>query len=167
MLLQKSRPAMEALCKIAAGQVVYFRDRDPDTGRRRKLVPSEEAMLQAQKTIIERLLPALKAQELTGANGGPVETNQNVTVFDAARRIAFALELAKRSGIGPSVMVDDLLLTGDRSEDEARAIVEAYTGEPVEPASGEPAAPADLHDARRAAAASEAVARKRPAWLGG
>ena len=56
-------------CRIAAGRVLVFNDVDRDTGFKRKLVPTTGDMLTAQRLLLERLVPALKSSELTGADG--------------------------------------------------------------------------------------------------
>jgi hypothetical protein len=67
LLAQHGLAGVRALCAIAAGMAIY-RPREAD-GRREKLVPDLGQMLTAQKAILDRLVPSLKATELTGADG--------------------------------------------------------------------------------------------------
>ncbi len=55
----------KTLCRIAVGRAVFCRDKDPDTGRRRVLVPDMGDVLSAQALVISRLAPQLTAAEVT------------------------------------------------------------------------------------------------------
>lgn len=54
------------------------------------------SQIQAAKIVIGKYVPDLKAVELTGKDGGPIQTEE-INERELARRILFALESAARS----------------------------------------------------------------------
>jgi hypothetical protein len=88
---QRGRP-LEFLAAIAAGRKLTAAD-PADPTKTTRLYPSLEARAAAARSLLNKLLPDLKATELTGADGGPIATT-NVNDFDLARRLAFLLASA-------------------------------------------------------------------------
>lgn len=77
LLARDGLPAIKALCNIAAGRAVY---RTLKSGKgREKVVPELADMIAAQKAILSRLVPELKATDHT--SGGKSVTVQ-LTPFD-------------------------------------------------------------------------------------
>lgn len=87
---QRGRP-LELLAAIARGNKVTAADpSDPTTKTR--IYPSLAERTVAARALLDRLLPALKATELSGPGGGPVQVDgRELSDFEAARRIAFIL----------------------------------------------------------------------------
>jgi len=55
--------AVKTLCKIAAGQTIYAA---PDgSGKRERIVPSLDQRISAARVVLDRLVPSLKASEVT------------------------------------------------------------------------------------------------------
>jgi hypothetical protein len=66
LLLEHGMAGLRALCNFAAGRAVY---RPIKGGARERLVPDVDQMISAQKVIVDRLVPSLKAQELSSPRG--------------------------------------------------------------------------------------------------
>jgi hypothetical protein len=92
VLAKHGLPGLRMLCTIAAGRPV-FRPHGAD-GKREKLTPSLDQMLTAQKAVIDRLVPALKATELTGNEGEPLFPATDASPRTIARAVAGILREA-------------------------------------------------------------------------
>lgn len=57
--------AIETLCAVAAGHVVY--GPPDDAGKRQKIMPTLDQRISAAKTVLDRLVPTLKASEVSAA----------------------------------------------------------------------------------------------------
>jgi len=88
MIVTRGRP-IEFLCAVCAGERVRIGPvAGPDKPTYR--YPTFEERMRAAAILAAKLLPDLKAQELTGKDGGPIETKE-VSALETARRIAFLL----------------------------------------------------------------------------
>jgi hypothetical protein len=63
--------ALEKMARIAAGEAI-FSGPHGSVGKASRRVPSIEMQMRAASTIIDKVLPALKASEITGADGAPL-----------------------------------------------------------------------------------------------
>jgi hypothetical protein len=114
LLAKDGLAGIKALCSIAAGRAIF---RVLKGGARERIVPELRDMLEAQRAILSRLVPELKATELTGADGSALFAGfQPDNVADLALlngHAAAAKEFLKRAGINPDT-------------DAGRAAVAAY-----------------------------------------
>jgi hypothetical protein len=114
VLAQHGLAGLRMLCRIAAGQPVY-RPRGKD-GSREKLVPTLDQMLKAQYSVVDRLVPSLKATELTGADGNPIATqdvgHDEHHPRDIARAMLAVLRDAEIAGGGPGPLPAFIDLAG-------------------------------------------------------
>jgi len=84
-LLAKHGPdAIKMLCKLAAGQAIYRGTGDD----KRRLEPTLDQSIAAAKVVVDRLVPTLKAVEMTG-NG---DAGGLLGTIELCRRIAFIMQ---------------------------------------------------------------------------
>jgi hypothetical protein len=117
-LLELHGPAVvRQLCRIASGKTVY---RWPaGGGAKEELTPSVKDMIHAGELIIDRMMPALKSTELTGANQSPLIPESNVAVGLTATAEALQSifrEAALRSSPAPLSVLDPKQLATQRTE---------------------------------------------------
>lgn len=87
---QRGRP-LEFLAAVARGNLLSAAD-PADPTKKTKVYPTLGERTLAAKTLLDRLLPVLKAQELSGPNGGPVQTADVTDPKSAAERLADVLD---------------------------------------------------------------------------
>lgn len=63
LLALRGQPAIRALCKLAAGSPIFRRTAD---GKRERLEPNLDQIISAQKLVLDRLVPSLRAVEQSG-----------------------------------------------------------------------------------------------------
>ena len=111
VLAKHGLAGLRQLCAIAAGRPVY---RPRSSGERQMLMPNLDQMLTAQKAIVDRLVPQLKATELTGAEGAPLIPTDADTKSIANAVLNFArdrlvTEKAQKDGPLKPTEVDPML----------------------------------------------------------
>ena len=136
---QRGRP-LDLLAAIAAGRQVTAADPD-NPGRKIKVYPTLRERTTAAQTLLNKLLPDLRATELTGVDGGPIAIDRTSGLpedIESARQIAFILARS------------DVQLAPLREEPELRPIRDVTRSQPVPPVELPPSevepAPDDQHD---------------------
>lgn len=100
LLAEHGLAGIRALCSIAAGRAVY---RPLKGGGRERLVPELADMISAQKAILSRLVPELKATELTGKDGaalipGSIDPSHPNYYHEASKSILSVFQQAVPDG---------------------------------------------------------------------
>jgi hypothetical protein len=90
-IMEKGKP-LELLFKISCGQKVKVGDVD---GNSKLIYPSLTDRASAARALLSKVLPDIKATEITGADGGPIETKSVAgglnQMAELARRLSFVM----------------------------------------------------------------------------
>lgn len=88
---------VEFLAAIASGRKVSAADPE-DPSKKVRVYPNLDQRAKASEMLLNRLLPALKATQLSGPEGGPIEVSgggvPDLSTFETARRLAFIIRSA-------------------------------------------------------------------------
>ena len=88
-ILEKGKP-LELLFKISCGHKIKVGDAD---GNAKRIYPSLADRASAAKVLLSKVLPDIKATEISGPDGGPIETRVGSLdpIAETARRFAFIM----------------------------------------------------------------------------
>ena len=90
---QKGRP-LELLAAISSGRKITAGDPD-EPGKKIRVYPSLGERVAAARVLMNKLIPDLRATEISGSDGGPVKIeNKQFTNKERARRPVFMLREA-------------------------------------------------------------------------
>jgi hypothetical protein len=78
------------MCRVAAGHAV-FAAVEPGSRIKVKLIPTLEQRLKAAELLLRKLLPDLKATEVSGPDGAPIAVAVEYSDQELARRVALML----------------------------------------------------------------------------
>lgn len=130
-ILREGR-VLERLFKIARGQKV--RASRPD-GAAATIVPPLDAQIRALIALLDRAVPSLKSQEISGKDGEPLIPPSPATVIETGRRICFILNAATRAAASGTAQagagihqLDGGAATGEPAQNAAKSLTPPGVG---------------------------------------
>ena len=101
----KGRP-LELLAAIASGRKVTAAD-PKDPCKKTSVYPSLTDRISAARVLMNKLVPDLRASEISGPDNGPIQIeSEPITDKERARRIAFALRKAYEAQANSAIVHD-------------------------------------------------------------